>query len=608
MITTSKLYLNIVRVRRVSRMMGIKLGHFIFPMCLALGSALFEGISIVLLIPTVRGIIKMDFGFVKEVPILKSIIANLPHFVIVRNTSIFVLLLVMIAFAVIAKNVLEYLSDVGISCQVRKFSSQLKKNIFARYLSFGKRYFDDNSMGSLNHVLLNFTTMIANQIIALEASLILIFILIAYLGIMVTISWKLTIFLIFIFPLVDYSSKQLIKKIKKSSVVWAEARTSLSKKIFNILSCMPLVKVCVTEEKERKQFNDESDTIKELEVNLDKKRCLVSLIHEIIALVMLLLFIAAVAFLVVKNKSGDVAAFVVYIVSVRRVLTYTKGVNAFRVALANIEGPMKSIWKVFDDKDKFFVADGRREFKSIKRSIEFNHLDFSYKEGTQALKDISFSIEKGKMTAIVGSTGSGKTTLINLILRFYECPSSSIFMDGIDIKEFTLKSLRSHISLVSQDPLLFDDSLRNNIVYGLEKKCTDDELIAIAKKAKLYDFILKLPEGFDTVIGDRGVQLSGGEKQRVSIARALLKKTGILILDEATSSLDTHTERLMQAAIEQAICGKTTIVIAHRLSTINNADKIIVIEDGKCIEEGTLNILLKNKGKFYKYWQEQKFY
>ena len=362
------------------------------------------------------------------------------------------------------------------------------------------------------------------------------------------------------------------------------------------------------EEKEKRQFARANEAIKKIEVDIDKKHYLIPLVHEIITLVMLLLFIAAIAFLVVKKQSGNVAAFAVYIIIVRRIFAYAKGLNRFRVSLAHMEGAARSILKVFEDKGKFFVSDGKEKFKRLEKNIQFSHLKFSYKKENPILKDISFSVERGKMTAIVGPTGAGKTTLINLILRFYDCPPASIFIDGVDIREFTLESLRKRMALVSQDVLLFNDTLRNNITYGLERECGDEELGEIVKKAKLYDFISQLPQGLDTVVGDKGVKLSGGERQRVSIARALLRGTEILILDEATSSLDTHTERLVQAAIEQVIKGRTSIIIAHRLSTIKNSDKVIVIEEGRFIEEGTLNQLLRRKGMFYQYWQEQKFY
>ena len=217
-------------------------------------------------------------------------------------------------------------------------------------------------------------------------------------------------------------------------------------------------------------------------------------------------------------------------------------------------------------------------------------------------------MEKGKTVAIVGPTGAGKTTIINLLMRFYDCPSSAIFIDGEDIRSFTLQSLRAHIALVSQEVFLFNDTIKNNMIYGLDREVGNDELIEVAKKARLYDFIARMPQGFDTEVGDRGIKLSGGEKQRLSLARALLKGSEILILDEATSSLDSKTEQLIQQAINEAIKNRTSIVIAHRLSTIKNADKIIVLDNGSVTETGTLDELLERKGQFYELWEAQKFY
>ncbi len=202
------------------------------------------------------------------------------------------------------------------------------------------------------------------------------------------------------------------------------------------------------------------------------------------------------------------------------------------------------------------------------------------------------------MLGIVGPTGSGKTTLINLILRFYDSPPASIMIDGVDIREFSFKTLRNHMALVSQDTLLFNDTLKNNIIYGLDREVTEKELIDTLQKARLQEFILSLPKGLDTSIGDKGIRLSGGERQRLSIARALLKNADILILDEASSSLDTKTEIFIQQAIEELMRGRTVICIAHRLSTIKGMDKIIVIEGGMLKEEGSLLELLEKKGKF----------
>jgi ABC-type multidrug transport system fused ATPase/permease subunit len=268
---------------------------------------------------------------------------------------------------------------------------------------------------------------------------------------------------------------------------------------------------------------------------------------------------------------------------------------------------LEELKKVLNDKDKFFVHSGSREFKGLKEKIEFKNLNFSYDKKIPILKNINCIIEKGKMTAVIGYTGAGKTTIINLLLRFYEINPKSIFIDSTDIREFDIKSLREHIAVVTQEILLFNDTIKNNIIYGLKRKVNEKEMNKILKEARLHDFIISLPEGINAIIGDRGVKLSGGEKQRLAIARTLLKGSEILILDEATSSLDSKTEKLIQEAIDSAVKDRTSIVIAHRLSTIKNADKIIVIENGTVVEQGALKELIAKKGKFYEYWKEQKF-
>ena len=269
---------------------------------------------------------------------------------------------------------------------------------------------------------------------------------------------------------------------------------------------------------------------------------------------------------------------------------------------------MKEVRKIFNDKDKYTIPGGTTEFKNMETSIDIHNLVFSYPKGNPIIKGITVSFEKGKTIAIVGSSGGGKTTLINLLMRFYDSDPGSILIDGQDIRDFTLKSLRSKIAVVSQESFLFNAPLRFNIAYGFSDELSDDAILKAVKKARLLDFINKLPEGLDTEVGDRGVKLSGGEKQRVSIARAILKGAQIIMLDEATSSLDSITEKLIQEALDDLIEGKTTIVVAHRLSTIQHADKVIVLEDGNVIEKGPLQELLDTKGRFYENWEQQKFY
>jgi subfamily B ATP-binding cassette protein MsbA len=237
--------------------------------------------------------------------------------------------------------------------------------------------------------------------------------------------------------------------------------------------------------------------------------------------------------------------------------------------------------------------------------IEFKNVRFRYDAKTEVLKDINLKVKAGEVLALVGSSGGGKSTLVNLIPRFFDVSSGSVMIDGVDIREVSLKSLRTQIGMVTQQTILFNDTVRNNIAYG-SPDATYEQIKAAAGAAHALAFIQQLPEGFDTVIGESGARLSGGERQRVSIARAILKNAPILILDEATSSLDTESEREVQQAIENLVQSRTTLVIAHRLSTIRNAHRIIVIQDGRIVEEGTHETLLP-RGGVYKMLYDMQF-
>lgn len=606
-----QLYARIIRVMGFLREMKVKPAYLILPVILSFAAALFEGLSIGLLVPAAKGIIEMDFAFVRELPVFRIIISFFPRIfsdIPQPNFWIFTLLIVTIFIATILKNILTYLSSLIASYQSRQFSKNIKQAIFSRYLSFGKLFFDRTNIGYLNIVLANFTGEIGRLIRHFSAMLGESFKLIVYVAIMWIISWRLTLFALVLFPALYYLVYWIIGKIKTTSGHYAASRINQTKRIFDILSCIPLVKSYVKEKEEKKRFLKLTESIAGLEFSIDKKTLLIAPIQEIGVVTIILFIVSAMVFMFARGQAGAISGFLVFFYILRKCPHPLNGINSCKTHIAEAEGAIKNISQIFEDKDKFFVSQGNIEFKGLKEGIRFKHLDFSYIRGVSALKDISFSLEKGKVTAIVGPTGSGKTTLINLILRFYDCPRSSIFIDDRDIRNFTLKSLRSNIALVSQDTLLFNDTLRNNIIYGLEADPGHEKIIEVAKKARLYDFIMSLPERFDTSIGDRGVRLSGGEKQRLSIARALVKRAEILILDEATSSLDSITERLIQEAIDEAIMDKTAVVIAHRLSTIKRADKVVVIEEGRLAEEGSLDGLLQRRGKFYKYWEEQKFY
>jgi len=603
-----KIFSKIGKLKNFLNSLDVKSASFIAPAILSLGASLFEGVSVAALIPMLNGLVSMNFDFVKGSRLFKIAAGIIPQFHGISNTAVFLLLLGIIFSSAVLKNILQYLSSVLVLYQLRKSSDSLRKNIFTRYLSFGKMFFDRNNAGYLYAVLVSYTSLAINNLTLICAVFSASFMLIIYTAILFAISWKVTLVVGSLFPVLNYLSKLIIRKIKTTSESYEASLAEISKKISNILSCIPLVKLYTFEKKEYEHFSEMSGQIRKFEFSLDKKYNLIGPMQEIFFLSAILLLASAIAFIFKAQKSGEISSFLVYFLVLKRMQVSFLSFGNFAASLATMEGPVRAISKMLDREEKFIIADGKNEFTGLKKRIEFKHLNFSYSRERPILKDVTMSVEKNKTTAIVGPTGAGKTTLINLILRFYDCPPSAIMIDGIDINDFTVRSLRSSMALVSQDILLFNDTLRNNMTYGLSGTISNEALMDAIKKARLYDFITDLRHGLNTYIGDKGVKLSGGEKQRVSIARALLKGSEILILDEATSSLDTKTERLIQEAINEAIKERTAIVIAHRLSTIKNADKIVFMDDGKIMEEGTLDELLRKKGRLYESWQEQKFY
>lgn len=586
---------------------GLSLGDFLLSGILSFLAALFDGISKGLLIPLIKGVIQMDFGFVWKFNLLNQLVRFLPQEIKIQNLTAFFAIAFLIFITSAVSNLLFYFASLAMQYQITKFSNNLRKGIFSRYLDFGKSFFDKNSLGYLSNILINLSNTLLSHMLVLQNIFNELCRTVIYLAILFIISWKLTALIVLISPLIYYSLNWLMIKIKRTSTDLVSNMNSMSRSSFNVLSNIALVKAYSMEGNEKHRFELQSEMAARLDYSIRKKQGLVAPLQNMFMLVIVLLLVLIIGFVVMRKGGQYSSVFIVYLFLLKSVSTSFGSVNNIRSTVAAMLDPAAEILQVFDDKDKPFVMNGKEEFRGLRERVEFKNLKFSYIEKKPVLNDVSFSINKNEVVAIVGPSGSGKTTLINLLMRFYDFPPGLVFIDEIDIKNFTLKSLRKHLAVVSQDVLLFDDTFRNNVKYGLDN-VSEERIIDVLKKARLYDFIVSLPQGLDTHIGDKGVKLSGGERQRLAIARALLKDAEVLILDEATSSLDTKTEKLIQEAIEEAVKGKTTIVIAHRLSTIKNSDKVVVIENGVIIEEGPMNILLDKKGKFWQYWEEQKFY
>ena len=301
------------------------------------------------------------------------------------------------------------------------------------------------------------------------------------------------------------------------------------------------------------------------------------------------------------TTAGAFFSFIAALLMTYRPLKGLSGVNSnLQEGLAAVS----RIYEVLDVQPKITNAPGARPLQVDKGKIEFENVHFTYDEGKMALKDLSFTIQAGQRVALVGTSGAGKTTIINMMTRFYDPENGSISIDGQNIRNVTLSSLRQSIAMVNQEATLFDDTIRNNIAYGMPD-ASEEAIIAAAYDAAAHDFILELPQGYDTMIGQHGVRLSGGQRQRIAIARAMLKNAPILLLDEATSALDTISEQQIQQALDRLMQGRTTIVIAHRLSTIEHVDCIFVVKDGEIVESGTHAELLKKHGDYARLYHRQ---
>ena len=309
---------------------------------------------------------------------------------------------------------------------------------------------------------------------------------------------------------------------------------------------------------------------------------------------------------ILVDHTLDPAEFLGFIFVIFQLVTPIKNLGSINNRIQEASASADRIFGVLDQPVEISESPAAIDKQGFENSLKLNNVSFSYNDGTPVLQNIDLEIKKSEVVAVVGPSGAGKSTLVDLIFRFYDPTNGEILIDGTNLKEVKLSSLRNLMGMVQQETILFNDTIRNNILFGLEN-ISDEELITVCKSANAYDFIEQTENGFDTVIGDRGIKLSGGQKQRISIARTLLRNPPILILDEATSSLDMESEKLVQNALETLMTNRTSIVIAHRLSTVKNADRIIVIENGIIVQSGTHDELIASPDGVYKKLYELQF-
>ena len=429
------------------------------------------------------------------------------------------------------------------------------------------------------------------------------FTLIALLALMFYHDWQLSLLAMIMIPVAAISSKNIGKKMGKKVHVSLEASDKFMKFLSEIIKGSWLIKIYQKEEDELKKISMIIDERFKAIRKVEQTRLGAGPIMEIISAIAIAIVVFFAGY---RSMQGAITLgeFVSFLAALMLAYQPVRALAGINVGIQEGITAAKRIYEIIDQKNEIYNDENAPSLKLKNATLEFKNISFTYPDGTHALKNLSAKIEGGKKVGLVGISGSGKTTFLNLIPRFFNLKHGTILIDDQNINNINLNSLRKEISIVSQDVILFDDTIRSNILYG-NASASDDEIINACKFAAAQEFIEKLPNKYETIIGENGIKLSGGQKQRLSIARAILKDSPIILLDEATSSLDSESEAIIQKAIENLTKNKTTIIIAHRLSTIMNCDKILVFDSGQIVAEGSHEFLVNNSLIYKNLYEKQ---
>jgi len=564
--------------------------------CMAV-SALFDGVSLAMMVPLADKVMTN-----KQIILPGAVPGFLAQFIAFLNNMPQQTLLNYLAVSIIIlfflKEVFTFLQSYLMSDLGQRVIRDIRSILYAKFHSLSLDYFTHKRGGEMISRITNDVRLVENAVsygstdLVYQSLQVIIFAVMAFF-----IYAKLALVILVICPLISLPIIKVGRVLRKLSRRGQEKMADINSLLYETIIGARIVKAFNMEEYEKKRFAGVNQDYFRISMKSIKRTLILSPATEFLGCLagVFVFFWGGKEVIAGKLSFGILGLFLASLLSLIRPFKKLSAVNSLnqQAVAAGVR-----IYEVLDAVPSVVDRPGAEEMKGLNESIEFRDVHFRY-EKASVIKGVSFKVSKGEIVAIVGPSGAGKTTLLDLLPRFYDPQEGTILIDGRDIREFSVASLRENIGIVSQETILFNDTIKANIAYGRPEASLEQVMVAAAQ-ACAHDFIMRFPKGYDTVIGDRGMMISGGERQRLAIARALLKNPPILILDEATSQLDAESERLVQQAIDRLISGRTVLVIAHRLSTVRNANRIIALDDGRIAESGRHEELVKNNGLYSK--------
>lgn len=503
-----------------------------------------------------------------------------------------------------ARGITGFASEASLGWIGRSVISSLRRDVFRKYLTLPTRFFESQATGPMLSRMSYNVEMVAESVTTVVIILVRDFLtVIAAIALMIYQSPRLFVSVMVIFPIIALLIRILGKAFRRYSGRIQDSVGEVTQVSEEVLSGNRVVKIFGGFEYEMNRMVEADERNRQQNLKLIRSRSMGAAITQVIFGIGVA---AVVYFAGIESVNGDLSpgSFMAFFGAMMAMLQPLRRVTNVNATLQRGLAAGQSLFQIIDEPDE--VDAGTHSGGRVSGEVEFRNVSFSYGEDNKpVLKDVSCKVAAGKTLAIVGHSGSGKSTLVGLLPRFYDVDGGDIKLDGVSIRDYSLENLRDNLSLVSQDVVLFNDTIENNLAYGQLKQCSRADLLQAAEAAHVLDFVKEMPDGLETIVGDRGVLLSGGQRQRIAIGRALLKNAPVLILDEATSSLDTRSERRIQEALNVLMENRTTLVIAHRLSTVEKADEIIVLHHGVIVESGTHSELLAQGGRYAELYRMQ---